>query len=124
MSEPQPAVARGRSFLADLLRMAQTRLEILSVELEQEKIRITRMLRAVLLTAICAWLAGFTLILWVALALGPGVRLIVLGALFAALCALTLGGWLAVRRSLRDHPPFSRLIDALRLDRASLGQEP
>ncbi len=124
MSEKEPIVARGRSLLGELLRIAQTRLEMLAIELEQEKLRITRALRLALVTAICAWLSGFTLVLWVALSLRPSVRFIVLGALFILFGLAALASWIVLRRSLTRSPPFSRLIGQLRLDRASLGQEP
>ncbi len=124
MSEKEPLVARGRSLLGELLRIAQTRLEMLAMELEQEKLRIARALRLAIITAVCAWLAGFTLVLWVALALGPRARFIVLGALFALFVLAALASWIVLRRSLGRDPPFSRLIDQLRLDRASLGHEP
>ena len=124
MSEKEPFVARGRSLLAELLRIAQTRLEMLAIELEQEKLRITRALRLAAVVVVCGWLAGFTLVLWVALSLRPDVRFIVLGALFVLFVLGGLASWIALRRSLRRDPPFSRLIGQLRLDRASLGQEP
>lgn len=124
MSEPEPAIARGRSLLRELLRMAQTRLEMLSIELEQEKLWVMRVLRAALVTVICAWLAGFALILWVALTLPPGVRFIVLGALFVVFLIAAVAGWIVLMRAMRRHAPFERLIGQLRLDRASLGPEP
>jgi uncharacterized membrane protein YqjE len=123
VSEPEPAVARGRSFLGELLAMAQTRLEMLALEIEREKLWMLGALRAALVTAICAWLAGFTLIVFVVLALPAGVRLAVLGSMFAVLVVATVGGWIALKRSIRRHTPFSRLIGQLRLDRASLGQQ-
>lgn len=103
--------------------MAQTRLEMLAIEIEREQLWAVGALRAALVMAISAWLAGFTLILWVALTLKPSVRFVVLGALFVAFLLATLGGWIALKRSIRRHAPFSRLIGQLRLDRASLGQE-
>lgn len=124
MSESEPAIARGRSLLRELLRMAQTRLEMLAIELEQEKLWVIRVLRAALVTLICAWLAGFALILWVALALTRGTRFIVLGALFVAFLLGAIAGWIVLMRSMRRRAPFARLIGQLRLDRASLGPEP
>ncbi len=124
MSEKEPIIARSRSLLGELLRIAQTRLEMLAIELEQEKLRITRALRLALITAVCGWLAGFTLVLWVALSLRPNVRFIVLGALFVLFVLAGLTSWIVLRRALSRNPPFSRLIGQLRLDRASLGQEP
>ncbi len=123
MSEREPIIARGRSLLGELLRMTQTRLEMLALELEQEKLRIARELRLAAITLGCAWLAGFTLVLWAALALRPPVRFIVLGALFVLFVLAGLTSWIVLRRSLSHNRPFSRLIGQLRLDRASLGHE-
>lgn len=119
--QAQSIFSRGRSFLSEVLRMAQTRLELLALEVEQEKLQVSRDLRLALIAAVCAWLAGFTLVLWVALTLSPGVRFIVLGALFGVFVLAALACWIRLRRSMRRAPLFSRLIGQLRLDRASLG---
>jgi uncharacterized membrane protein YqjE len=120
----QPLIGRGRSFLRELLRIVQTRLEMLAIEFEQEKLRLTQQLRLAIVAALCAWLAGFTLILWVALALRPDVRFIVLGILFGVFVLATLACWVGLRRAMRRGPLFARLLTQLRLDRESLGQEP
>ncbi|MGH8218310.1 MAG: phage holin family protein [Steroidobacteraceae bacterium] len=122
--EPPNLFARGRAMLLEGLRMAQTRLELAALEIEQEKLRITRDLRLAIFAAICLWLAGFSLILWVALALEQRARFILLGCFFFVFLIAALGFWIALRRSMRRDPPFSRLIGQLRLDRASLGGEP
>jgi uncharacterized membrane protein YqjE len=119
----QPLLARGRSLLGELLRIVQTRLEMLAIEFEQEKIRISRQLRLAVVAALCTWLAGFTLVLWVALSLRPDVRFIVLGALFGVFTLGALGCWIALRRVMRHDALFARLMTQLRLDRESLGQE-
>ena len=125
MTDDSPNLfARGRAMLLEALRMAQTRLELLALEIEQEKLLITRDLKLAIFAAICLWLAGFSLVLWVALALRPEARFIVLGCLFFVFLFAALGCWIALRRSLRRDPPFTRLIGQLRLDRASLGGEP
>jgi uncharacterized membrane protein YqjE len=120
----QPIIARGKSLLGQLLRSAQTRLELLSIELEQEKLRIGRQLRLAAICIGCLWLAGFTLILWVTFAFSPAARLIVLAVLFALFLIGALISWLTLRRSVKHERLFSRLIGQLRLDRSSLGQEP
>jgi uncharacterized membrane protein YqjE len=120
----QPIIGRGKSLLAQLLRIVQTRLEMLAVEIEQEKLNVRRELRLAALCIICAWLAGFTLVLWAALSLPPSVRLIVLGALFVLFVLIGLGSWLALRRTFRRTPMFTRLIQQLRLDRATLDPGP
>ncbi len=121
--ESQNLFARGRSMLIEALRMAQTRLELLALELEQERLRIARDLRLAIFGAICLWLSGFSLVLWVALALRPEPRFILLGCFFFVFLVAALAFWIALRRSMRRDPPFTRLIGQLRLDRASLGGE-
>jgi uncharacterized membrane protein YqjE len=117
----QPLLARGRSLLGELLRIVQTRLEMLAIELEQEKIRISRQVRLAIVAALCAWLAGFTLVLWVALSLRPDVRFIVLGSLFGAFTLGALACWIALKRVMRRDALFARLLIQLHLDRESLG---
>jgi len=119
-----PLIARGRLMLAELVRMAQTRLEMLAIEFEQERMRIARQLQLALVGALCTWLAGFTLVLWVALALRPDVRFIVLGALFGVFALASLVCWLGFRRLIRRQTLFARLLAQLRLDQESLSQEP
>ena len=122
--ESQNLFSRGRAMLVEALRMAQTRPELAVLEIEQEKLLITRDLKLAIFAAICLWLAGFSLVLWVALALPPRARFIVLGCLFIVFLLAAIVFWIALRRSLRRDPPFARLIGQLRLDRASLGGEP
>lgn len=121
----QPIIGRGKHLLDQLLRITQTRLELLSLELEQERLNITRELRVAALCVISAWLAGFTLVLWVALAFPPDVRFIVLGVLFGVFALASVIAWLALRKRVMQRAPiFARVIAQLRLDRASLGTEP
>ncbi|HUN28149.1 MAG TPA: phage holin family protein [Steroidobacteraceae bacterium] len=117
-------VARLKSLLGELARIAQTRLELLTIELELEKRRLARELLLAALCLISAWLAGLTLVIWAALALPPRARLLVLAVLFAVFLLAGVGAWIALRRSLRRDPLFSRLIAQLRLDRASLDRPP
>ena len=125
MNDESPNLfTRGRGMLLEALRMAQTRLELAALEIEQEKLRIGRDLKLAIFAAICLWLSGFSLVLWVALALKQQARVILLGCLFFVFLLAALGFWIALRRSLRRDPPFTRLIGQLRLDRASLGGEP
>lgn len=120
----QPLIDRGKSLLDQLLRIAQTRLEMLSVEVQREKLELARTIRLAIAVAVCAWLAGFSLILWVALTLPPDLRSKLLGGLFVVLLAASIGCWIALRRRGARQPIFTRLIEQLQLDRASLGPEP
>jgi uncharacterized membrane protein YqjE len=119
-----PLIDRGKSMLDQLLRIAQTRLEMLSLEIQREKLELSRSIRLAIAIAVCAWLAGFSLILWVALVLPPDMRSMLLAGLFVVLAAASLGCWIALHRRASRQPIFSRLIDQLHLDRASLGPEP
>jgi uncharacterized membrane protein YqjE len=120
----QPVIGRARSLLDQILKIAQTRLELLAVEIQQEKLALSRHLLLASLTAIFALLAGLTLVVWIALAFPPDTRLIVLGILFVVLVLGSVGCWFALKRHARRDPLFSRVIHQLRLDRASLGPEP
>lgn len=119
----QPVIGRARSLLDQVLRIAQTRLELLAVEIQQEKIALSRQILLASLTAICALLAGLTLIVWVALALPQQTRLIVLGVMFGLLVIGSVGSWFALKRHARRDPLFSRVIHQLHLDRNSLSPE-
>jgi uncharacterized membrane protein YqjE len=122
MSEPaQPIVGRGKSLLDQLLRIAQTRLELLSAEVHREKLALTRQWQLAIVAVVCACLAGVTLITWIAIALPPRYRTTVLGVLFFALVLGAGACWLASRARARRDPVFSRVIHQLKLDRTSLG---
>lgn len=123
MSENEQPAGRGRSLIEQLLRMAQTRLEMLSVEVQHEKLLLMRELRLAITAAVCGALAVLALLLWVALALGPEPRFILLGALFVALAIISIVSAVLLWRSLRRERPLRRLIHQLRLDRASMGSD-
>ena len=115
---------RGKSMLDQLLRMTQTRLEMLSLEIQREKIEIGRTLWLAAAVVGCAWLSGFSLILWIALALPREIRSILLGGLFVLLLAASIICWVVLRRRSHRQRIFSRVVDQLQLDRATLGSEP
>jgi len=116
-----PLVDRGRSMVEQLLRMAQTRLEMLALEIEREKLALAYSFKLALITALCAWLAGFAAILWAALVLPPDVRSKVLAGLFIVFAAAAGLSALALKKRARRDTLFSRAIAQLNLDRASLG---
>ncbi len=119
-----PLIGRGKSLLDQLLRLAQTRLELLSVEIQREKVILVRQLWLAAAVAICLWLAGFTAILWAALTLPPRERSIFLGAIFALLVIGAIASVVALRKRRRREPLFSRAIQQLQLDRDSLRMDP
>ena len=115
-----PLIGRGKSLLDQALRVVQTRLELLSVEIQREKAIVVRQLVIAAVGVICAWLAGFTLILWAALTLPPRERTVFLGVLFGALLLGSLASWLVLRRRAQREPLFTRAIHQLQLDRSAL----
>jgi uncharacterized membrane protein YqjE len=124
LSEPaQPIVGRAKSLLDQLLRIAQTRLELLSAEVHQEKLAITRQWQFAVGAVVCACLAGVTLITLLAIAIPPSQRVMVLSLVLALFVVGALGCWLALRQRAKRPPLFSRVIHQLRLDRASLGED-
>jgi uncharacterized membrane protein YqjE len=118
-----PLLDRGKSMLEQLLRIGQTRLEMLSVEIQREKLELARIFRLAAAVAVCAWLAGFALILWVALSLPPDLRSKLLGGLTIVLAVAAIASAIALKRRAHREPIFSRLIEQLKQDRASLGPQ-
>jgi uncharacterized membrane protein YqjE len=118
-----PLLGRGKSLLDQALRVVQTRLEVLSVEIQREKLIVVRQLWLAAAGAVCVWLALFTAILWAALTLAPRERSIVLGIVVGVTLLGALGSWLALRKRTRREPLFSRAIQQLQLDRDSLGRD-
>ena len=122
MAEPaQPLVSRGKSLLEQLLRIAQTRLELLSAELHQEKLALMRQWQLAVGGIVCLCLAGVALIAFIAITLPEDLRPKVLLGVFLALCGGAIGCWLALRARAQRDPLFTRVVHQLRLDRSSLG---
>lgn len=121
MSDPaHPILGRGKSLLDQLLRIAQTRLELLSAELHHEKIALTHQWQFAVGVVMCTCLAGVTLIVLLAVAVPPRSRVMVLSVVLALFAGGAVGCWLALRTRARRAPLFSRVIHQLRLDRESL----
>lgn len=125
MIEPaQPIVGRGKSLLEQLLRIAQTRLELLSAEVQYEKLALLRQCRLAVGALVCTCLAGVTLIVLLALTIPPSSRITVLAVVLALLVGGAIGCALALKMRAKRPPLLSRIIRQLRLDRSSLGEGP
>lgn len=125
MIEPaQPLVTRSKSLLDQLLRIGQTRLELVSAEIHQERLALTHQCKLAIAAVVCASLAGVALIAFLAITLPEESRATVLAILFFVLVGGAIGCWLAMRTRARRDPLFSRVIHQLRLDRASLSEGP
>lgn len=124
MEPAQPLVGRARSLLDQLLRIAQTRLELLSAEIQSEKLALTRQWQIAVLAVVLGSLAGVTLIVWLAVTLPVDMRTTVLGAIFVLLIGGVVGCAFSLRRRRKRPALFSRVAHQLRLDRTALGGEP
>jgi len=103
----------GRTGVAVL----QNRLELVSVELEEQKVRLVRLL----VLAGVAIFVGNTALLTISAAIvllaGEGARLAVLIALSAIYVAVALWAFLALRKELRTgHQPFQDSVAELKKD--------
>jgi len=106
---------------ATLIAIAHTRLELLSTELEEERVRLSSMLAWTLVALFCAGLGVVLATLFVVLALWDTHRLLVLGIpaiLFILGAALA---WLVVRGKARAKPRlFAASLTELSKDREEL----
>jgi uncharacterized membrane protein YqjE len=111
---------RGRSLLRQLLAMGQTRLEMMGLAVEQEVAALGRELRLAALCIISAWLAGTSLVLWIAIMFPRQVGLWILGVLCVLFAFVSLMTWQILQRvSIRDRL-FSRLANQLQQDAKAL----
>ena len=112
--------ATSRRFAQRLLTIGENRLELLTVEVQEEGARLLRAILLALGVATFGLLAGITLtaaivvLLW---ASSPVAVLLILTGLYGA-----AGVWLYRRLNalLRDWQTFSATLDQLRKDRACL----
>ncbi len=122
MQDPQGLVGRVGDIAGDLLRMAQTRLEMLGVELQIERDALLDRLRLGMFAAVAAMLAGVTAMLWIAVVAPPALRGILLGVLTLLWVAVALTAVLLARSGDRraNQPLFGSLVAQLRRDRGTL----
>ncbi|HEY1382785.1 MAG TPA: phage holin family protein [Dongiaceae bacterium] len=124
---PRPTdsiVRSARRMLAILVSMARTRLNLLAVEIMQEKSRVWLLLLLTALTLLFAFLALLTLSLFVVVAFWDDHRLLAIGCLFAfyvAATAITL--FLVRQKSKMGSKLFSGTLEELAKDSAALEDE-
>lgn len=113
-------IEQARSLLRQLLHMGETRLEMLGLEIEREVNALGRELRLAALSIISAWLAGTSLVLWLAFMFPRQVGLWILGVLCVLFAFTSVLSWQVLKRvSIRERL-FSRLTDQLRKDAQAL----
>jgi uncharacterized membrane protein YqjE len=114
-----------RRMARTLLRVLETRLEILSTELAEERGHLTRLVIVVLGVVFCLY-AGLTLgVVFVVLAASPENRLAAIGVSALVLLLGAISGLLWLRAWLKRRPAmFATTIAEFRKDRERLGGGP
>ena len=121
MPDKHNLVGRVADLAGDVVRMAQTRLEMLSVELRRERNAIVLQLKLGMTSVIAAGVAGVSAVLWAALTLPPNERSAALGALTFTFIAISFGAMLAAKQQRqRQNRLFESLIAQLGRDRSTL----
>jgi uncharacterized membrane protein YqjE len=106
--------------LRQVLAMGQTRLEMIGLAVEQEVAALGRELRLAALCVISAWLAGTSLVLWVAVMFPRQVGLWILGILCVLFAATSVMTWQILKRVSVRERLFTRMAEQLRLDAKAL----
>lgn len=125
MAETDPnssgLVNRARRVLDSGLALAQNRLELVSVELQEEKHRLVELLLWAMLAAVGGVLALVTGTLAVVVLFWDTARELVLAGCAVFYLALALGAFTMLRRRwIKSPPPFATSLDELRKDRGCL----
>lgn len=106
-----------------LLGAIATRLEILSTELADERVNLTRLTLVALTVLFCLQTGLMLAIVFIVLAVSPDNRLIAIGLTALALLLGSLGGVLWMRWWLKHRPPlFAATVAELRKDRERMGR--
>ena len=101
------------------VRMLRTRLELLSIEVQQEKAKVARQLVVASATIFFLSFGMMLAILWIVVFLPEGLRAPVLGILcLGFLVAGAVGAWWL--REPASEPPFSGTLAVLRADEQAL----
>jgi uncharacterized membrane protein YqjE len=113
-----------RAMLATLVALAQTRLELLAVELEQESERLVGTLLWAIVGLFCGGLAVLMMALTIVIMFWDGHRLLAAGLVALLFAGLAIAAGLVVRHRLRTRPRFlSATIGELERDARALESE-
>lgn len=117
----RPLAAISRHFGHLLLTIGENRLELLTVELQEERDRILHAILFALAAAALALLAGATLTAAIVVLLWPFTHV---GALLALTVIYAVGGYSLSRRvtGFLHRTPFPDSVDQIRKDRACLAK--
>jgi len=115
----------ARRMAASLLALGRIRLELLALEVEEEKERLVSLVFWSVLSALLAGFGGLLLVLWITVALWDTHRLAALGVSAVVFLGAAAGGVWHVKRSSASGPSLFRAsIGELRRDAAALDDPP
>jgi uncharacterized membrane protein YqjE len=119
---PQPGLlGSGRLVLAALIEIGQTRLELASTELEEERLRLTELLLYAVVALFCIGIGLVLALLLLVLVFWDGPRVLVLAIETAVFLGTGLGLVAVFRHKARNKPRLlATTIDELRRDRDAL----
>jgi len=124
-SRPTESIVRSaRRMLAILVSMARTRLNLLAIEIMQEKSRIWLLLILTALLVLFSFMALLTLSLFVIVAFWDDNRLLAIGCVFAFYACAALVSLVVLRRKARlGSNLFAGTLEELGKDAAALEDE-
>jgi uncharacterized membrane protein YqjE len=106
---------------AGVLDIGRSRLELVTVELEEERLRLVRLWMAATCTLFFAFAAAMLMAAWIVLLCEPADRPTALGLLTAAFAAAAgLGAWQWRRLRVQRSPLLHATLAELRKDGAAL----
>jgi uncharacterized membrane protein YqjE len=119
---PQPGLlGSGRLVLAALIEIGQTRLELASTELEEERLRLTELLLYGVVALFCVGVGLVLALLLLVLVFWDGPRVLVLAIETAVFLGTGLVLVAVLRHKARNKPRLlATTIDELRRDRDAL----
>lgn len=110
---------------ASLLALGRIRLELLAIEVQEEKDRIASLLLWAVVTALMAGFGAVFVALFITVALWDTHRLAALGVAAVLFIGLAIFGVLRVQRLTSNHPTlFQSSIAELRQDSSALREAP
>jgi uncharacterized membrane protein YqjE len=121
----EPVSAPLRRLGISLLTLTRIRLELLAIEVQEEKERITSLLVWAVVAALLAGFGLLMMVLWITVALWDSHRLLAVGLAALLLLGAAIAAVLKVRRLLAQPSSlFSASISELREDANALKRQP
>lgn len=122
-SRPDGLIGSIRRLFGNLLGTLQTRLEILSLDITEERFNLARMAMVALSVLFCFQAGVFLAVLFVVLSVADADRLAAIGVAALVLLLMALVGALWLWRWLKTRPPlFAGTIAELQKDRERMGE--